>query len=270
MAYWCVLRKANPFNTPAWLEQPWIGKDKTIRDKLYDIVVATPELLERSDKANLPGNDALRLPLIQDILLVHRKMQAWMAEARMVLRIDDTGLRVTPFFMDDSEYLMTHGMDVASAAMWYWSISVLLNVTLRVLSAGVPRHHRIDTTLDDVFNPRGHAMNIVKCMHHFLNADAGLIGFQNSTFPLGSAMMYFAMDYEVETAERQTIRRHLWGASSVKPYGPMMGAFLQQLQEENLKKWNAKKGGNGAEYHVQRQRAKVWFEGKVHEPDQAT
>lgn len=271
LAYYCGLRRACPFHTIEWMQQPWLCHEKDVRDKLFDIVIALPGLLERSDTANLPGNEALRIPLLQDCLLMHQQLVSWLEGARDKLS-NDTDIGINPFFMDDADYLMTHGMDIASAAMTYWAISVLLCGTVRVLNIGVPPSHRVNTFNGDALDPRTHATNIVRCMHHFLAAEAGLIGFQNVSFPLGTALLYFAAFNETKTPERDTIVRQLWGPDSVKPYGAMMGAFLTQLQDESSKRWRykAKIPASVTGYNADRQRSQVWFNGKEHETEQGT
>lgn len=116
-------RKASPFNSDEWKSVPWRMRPKSMKDRLIDIMLEVPTLLEQMTDVSthaLPAES--RKQLLVHCEAVEEALQSWAVDmSSEILRFDYTvtGLPLFPP-MVDTEFALLH------LSIIYWFINMMV------------------------------------------------------------------------------------------------------------------------------------------------
>ncbi|XWX01515.1 hypothetical protein V2A60_009543 [Cordyceps javanica] len=245
-----------------WKRVPWKTQDKSIKDKLVDILVDIPGLLEDLDQIKDTEDPCSKEQLRQSTLLAceacHQQLVAWEEEVGDDLLIYDYTASGVPLPVPKTD-IDTALLQLTSL---YWVVCILLYSTVGLVkgegpqpdttqvqhgqpsylsppasvSSGIPSDMP-SPTLDsswqmeaDRRNPRLCAYKIAHSVHLFWEPAAGAFGNHVGLFPLGVAMRFLAGTEPIEASEPYRLMRQLFR----RPFlGTQIGAFLTNLQRES-------------------------------------
>jgi hypothetical protein len=229
-------RKRSILSDPEWKLLPWINRQKTSKDALYDILVDVPTVLENADLMrdclDLDLQEALRAQTIQDCWGINDRLVEWELTRAPHEQVAKLERRMEP---------IRSVLDLAAIHVMtlYWSTWLLLNGTMHEVAGGRP-HHK----LPEVTKSLRFCRNIANAMKWFFSEGAGMYGMMLATFPLGVAIQAVAVMPEKETGE---VRSQLATFMCYSRGGVNVGKFLRSLKKERPQtresQWEALESG---------------------------
>ena len=212
-------RKRCPLALPAWKTVPWEAADKSLKDKLIDILVDVPGLME--------DVDAFKMGRItrEEILAAHqtvkKDLHAWEAEMGNRLTTYDYTHKpeLAPPRCDDDVALL-HLSNV------YWGICLAVHSTAAVL----PRPSASSASSASSTGSgtlRQYACKIARSVHLLFEPIAGDFGCNVALFPLLSAWRFFTATEPDSPSEEQTIVMRLLGREF---QGARVSSFARNMQ----------------------------------------
>ncbi|KAK2787586.1 hypothetical protein FQN53_005036 [Emmonsiellopsis sp. PD_33] len=191
-------RKRTVLSNLEWKTVPWREIPKTPKDRLIDIFVEIPTLLENLDIMRgcqeTNPREALQHELLQTCWELERELINW----RIHLGIKDPtyALGTTD---PSSPYSLEH-LAACHIMCLYWAASIILYSTLRIVSNNPP------TPLPPHTEPRIYCRRIAEAVPLLLHPLAGGYGVHLTSFPVSAAMMYLnAVDGEMVSEEKRMI-----------------------------------------------------------------
>lgn len=267
---------------------PWQKEEKSVKDKLIDMLMDIPGLLEELDNVKAM-EDAEKKELARQNALIackicHQQLTTWEDEAGADLLVYDYVASGFPLPVPKTD------IDTALLQMTslYWVVGILLYSTIGLLkrerpqtptptqtpqpkngqpcylsppasvsssiSSGSPSpSEALAAATDDRRSPRLCAYKIAHSVHLFWEPAAGAFGNHIGLFPLGVAMRFLASIEPIETSEAYQMMRRLFR----RPFlGTEIGTFLSNLQRETPRKELRKMEGDAG---IQA-RAHAWWQ----------
>lgn len=243
---------------------PWEGKTKTMRDKLFDVLILGPGVLEKADKSMQDGSDVatlLRIDALKGLLDHFNMLGAWQTELVSTLpENNDSSGNAIPT-TQDPEWFVDRGFDVGTWMSFYWMARLTTCATIRVLSQHLPQEHAINTFNHDEFDPHTYAIYIVKGLRQFFTAEASILSFQATALQLGIVLSFLAAFYPKEPNERELIRNMLSDAAQSGPYGPLIFGFLKQMHTQTVQDLDGGHAGRVAAegWAAERVKGQTWY-----------
>ena len=223
-------RKPNFFTTAAWHTIPWQSSPRNRYDKLIDIMIALPELLQSQDAlsqklAHLGTNEDRFTALTEGQNHIHRCIR--IGESLREWEQDTLLACLEQSFISTQDYAgpvtlleicKNHGYGFFNACMQFWVTSLILyattwvsyrNITLAIRPdqlPSLPAWMRLPD-IPEYMSPRVVASNIVTCAPHYFAPNAGFWGAQCAAFPMGTALHYYAATGGLESEEMNHLRR---------------------------------------------------------------
>ncbi|KAJ6783309.1 hypothetical protein PWT90_02544 [Aphanocladium album] len=254
-------RRRSKLAEPAWKSVPWQRQDKSLKDKLVDILMDIPGLLEDLDMVKSIEEPQSKEMMRQRVLLAckrcHDELTAWEDEVGEDLLVYDYVASGLPLPVPRTD-IDTALLQITSL---YWVVGILLYSTIGILrleapptqtpppqdsqpsylsppasvssgvSSGIPSPSpsaacQIESGRR---NPKICAYKIAHSVHLFWEPAAGAFGNHIGLFPLGVAMRFLASIEPIETSEPYQMMRQLF----YRPFlGTHIGTFLSNLQKE--------------------------------------
>lgn len=279
-------RRRSQLATPDWKSVPWEREEKSIKDKLVDILMDIPGHLEDLDNVRAAENPYTRARIRKAALFACganiASIAAWEDEVGPELQIYDYLVSGLPLPIPKTD------VDTALLQLTtlYWVVGILLYSTYGMLkkdemeaetpqpqtsqptsylsppssiasgasgipSPGMVREER-PPKVDHRRDPRLLAYKIAYSVHLFWEPAAGAFGNHVGLFPLGVAMRFLASVEPIQTSEAYAQMRQLFR----RPFlGTVVGEFLSNLQKQTPKpELRNMQGDAGIEA-----RAKVWW-----------
>ncbi|OAA56785.1 Zn(2)-C6 fungal-type DNA-binding domain protein [Cordyceps fumosorosea ARSEF 2679] len=250
-------RRRSELATPQWKQEPWKTQSKSIKDKLIDILVDVPGLLEDLDKVKATDDpdakERARLRALVACKACHHQLTLWEGEVGDDLFVYDYVVSGDPLPVPKTD------VDTALLQMTslYWVVCILLYSTIGLLmrearqppatpqprpgppsypsppasvSPDKPSPASPSPTDDDRRNPRLCAHKIARSVHLFWEPAAGAFGNHVGLLPLGVAMRFLAgTEPRIEASDAYSRMRSLFR----RPFlGSHVGTFLSNLQRE--------------------------------------
>lgn len=243
-----TLRKPNSVTKLAWHTVPWQTPARNMHDKLVDIMIALPDLLQGQDEilqraANVE-TDQDRFTILTDgqnhirrCIRIGESLREWEQEALMA------SLGQSPLDLQNYtgpltllEVCKNHGYGFFHDSMQYWVSCVVVYCATWLSYRGVTLAARPNDPpslpawikLPDVpewMNPRLVASNIVTCAPHYFEERAGFWGAQFAQFPIGATLHYYAATGAQNSEEIGQLRR-LMGQAKL---GSVTNEFLRSI-----------------------------------------
>jgi hypothetical protein len=235
-AYCFSSRKASAFQAPEWSTLPWMNKEKTVKERLYDILMPLPGLLEVVEKLDETCSYEAHHQLRSDLLKYYIELQTWEESLRLQLASDATSYSDSEEF--NSKSFDAFGMDVAHSLTTCWAVFIVLCDTLIDLEATQPD---IDTAISstnrmmEILDPEVYIRRITSCLDYFFQPEVGFGGFQIACLPIGTLLAHYARPASHSTEELHKLIGRLCDASRSGVLGPIIGDFLKQLRDA---RWN--------------------------------
>jgi hypothetical protein len=216
----CCARKRTPLAEPAWMMIPWSKSSKTHKDKLVDIFVEIPSLLEDLDHLKQSPTEQLYRQFMTDYARIDLGLTAWLQNHAPVQHLDILQARghINPTAED---------LAVAQIMSLFWTMSILahnamlLAVTLDPSSS--PLSHLPPHT-----NPRQYCTFIADIVEVFFQPEAGIFGMQAVPFPVGIALEYL-MSTEGYGSD---VSKKLAGYLTNRGFGISIGNFIMSSRKE--------------------------------------
>jgi len=171
-------RKASSLESVEWSSIPGMGEEKVLKERLHDVLMPIPGLLERFDSTEESSHEE-RQCVLQELVLAYQRLRNWKAE-----------LDIQLFGIDgysSPESLLRFGISAVDSVLLYWSVCVVLYTTIKTMQARHPFNSACHFK-DDVFispDPDANWRNILKFIRYFIRPEAGLAGFTNVLTPVG-------------------------------------------------------------------------------------
>lgn len=254
-------RRRSKLATSAWKSVPWHTQDKSVKDKLIDILIDVPGLLEDLDNIKATEDPQSKELARQSALLAckvcHQQLIAWEKEVGDDLLIYDYIASGFPLPVPKTD-IDTALLQITSL---YWVVGILLYSTIGLLKREGPQQQiprpqsgqpsylsppaSVSSSIssgslspspapvwkpqDDRRSPILCAYKIAHSVHLFWEPAAGAFGNHIGLFPLGVAMRFLASTEPIKTSEPYRLMRQLFR----RPFlGTQIGTFLSNLQRE--------------------------------------
>lgn len=264
----------SPFDTNQWLTAPWMDTVKTPLDKLTDIMVQTPRLLEDLDVIRAtPVNR--RTPREWRLLLdrcseIEESILAWNTSMKHDLQTYDYTYAGSPLPVPEVD----RGFAVLHLCFFYWSCSVLLYTTIHIIATEANRDGCLTNSSPVPFalhgfpnyqnerNPTLHAHRILHALPLSYKPHAGGYAALSSTFPLGMSLRYLVVAHLFPHEGDNAGPRDEFLQKTVSQ--PFMGAYTPRFID-HLFKVDAPVEclRNMTGWHGMELRAKTWWFGST-------
>ncbi|KAK5992105.1 hypothetical protein PT974_05503 [Cladobotryum mycophilum] len=262
-----VMRKKRCiFSDRAWKTTPWEGKEKSIKDRLLDIMVDIPGLIEdygviHAGLSQLPVDTLKRLreQLLQRCWGVEAALAQWEIIAGPKLQVFDYTLMGSPVLAPKND----EEIGLLQLANMYWSSYLLLYTTIRF---AIRSNQQATTTVDPVqeppnakpgplreerhsenqqsastpvpslrdyasFDPKIFAYKIAHSVHLLFEPASGGFGGTVGLFPLGLALRLLLT---VEPPNERSVELEMLCSLFDKPFmGSTVGTFLTNLRKDS-------------------------------------
>ncbi|PGH05403.1 hypothetical protein GX51_02927 [Blastomyces parvus] len=209
-------RKRSILSNPEWKTIPWREIPKTPKDRLIDILVEIPTLLE-----NLDISRACPDPEIQEFQRRDLLQTCWELEKELVNWRNELGI-IDPNYSLDAE-TSSFSLDYVAAChimCVYWAICIILYSSLRILSCP-------QVVLPPRTDPRIYCGRIAKAMPLLLHPLSGAYGVHLASFPVSLALIYLnAVDGDAIYEEKRII----FDAFAKSGYGKTVERFHQSMR----------------------------------------
>jgi hypothetical protein len=193
------------FEDISWRTDPWIGRARTLKDKLFDIVVDIPGYMEYFHNINALTNGEQRLEASAGLLArcckTDRNRLDWEMEAASKIQRFDytvTGLPVPGLAKSED-------LSVLSLSCFHWAMCIPLHCIIRDLvceDASVSnRGESLASRLSHI-DPDKYAHKIARCVHLHFDPQAGGLGANLGIMPL--AVAWFYLDSIMTSSEMES------------------------------------------------------------------
>jgi hypothetical protein len=211
-------RKRSILSNMEWKAIPWSHIKKTPRDRLLDVLVEIPTLMEESDILNSydePGKkDHHRKKLIGKCWFYDKQLREWYKKVS-----PDNVLR--PFNTEESTLI--DPMDLASAYLMtlYWTTCILLYDVMHAIVCP-------STQLPERASIKPYCQKIFRTVPIFFHPAVGTYRTHLATFPLSLAILHLsAFEPEERILEQRFLEEYFQ-----RPEGMALGNFLRSLELE--------------------------------------
>ena len=225
-------RKSTFFADAAWLDIPFRGRTRGMRQELIDIFVHVPTFLEELfgfDPAK--GSPADRHHLSQRIIRlassIDSLLRAWYLKLGEQTDLSRTHNGVPEDFESEN-------INFALLLTFYWAIKLIVCGKWAMQRASIEA-----ALLDDELPPPTLpdalpiAMTIARSSAYFFSPEVGTIGPHAFSFPLGAAIEYFMESKTTDTEELKDALKNF----STGYMGPMMEKWLESMLSTKSAKW---------------------------------
>ncbi|KAL2371726.1 hypothetical protein RJ035_002320 [Blastomyces gilchristii] len=214
-------RKRIILSNPEWKNIPWSEIPKTPKDRLIDILVEMPTLLE-----NLDISRACSDPEIQEFQRLDLLQTCWELEKELINWCMELGITDPTYSLDAGQSPFSLDYLAACHIMClYWAICIILYSSLRILSCP-------QVVLPPQTDPRIYCGRIAKAMPLLLHPLSGAYGVHLASFPVAIALMYLnAVDGEAIYEEKRTI----FDAFARSGYGKTVERFNQSMRRQDAR-----------------------------------
>ena len=225
-------RRPNFFTTAAWHTIPWQSSPRNGYDKLIDIMITLPQVLQSQDAlsqklTNLETYEDRFTALTEGQDHIHRcirigeALREWEQDTLLAC-LDQSSVSSQNYAgpVTVLEICKNHGYGFFHVCMQFWVASLIVyattwvsyrNITLAIRPDQVPSLPAWMRLPDipEYMNTRLIASNIVACVPHYFEETAGFWGPQCATFPMGTALHYYAATGGLDSEEMNQLRRLL-------------------------------------------------------------
>lgn len=242
-----TLRKPNFLSGRAWHTIPWETAPRNLRDELCDIMIALPDVLFKQDalsrklncletKSDLFSVLTEGQEHINRCILIATSLREW-EERALSTCLDKSSLQTSNFAgpLTLLEVCKDHGYGFFHVVMGYYAACIILYGSTWIaksnITAAAIQPHPLPALmkLPEIpawMTPRVAASNITKCAAHYLIPEqAGFWGPLSATFPMGTALHFYAATGGQDSAEMQQLRR-LFAQGTP---GHFAGEFLRSM-----------------------------------------
>ncbi|KAK2809698.1 hypothetical protein FQN50_003543 [Emmonsiellopsis sp. PD_5] len=208
-------RKKTVLSNPEWKTVPWREIPKTPKDRLIDIFVEIPTLLENLDIMRGCQETNTRATLQHELF-----QTCWELERELINWRIQLGIKDPTYTLGSSPYSLEH-LAACHIMCLYWSLCIILYSTLRIVS------NNPQTPLPPHTEPRIYCHRIAEVVSLLLHPLAGGYGVHLTSFPVSAAMMYLnAVDGEMVSEEK----RMIFEAFKVSGHGRTVERFNGSMQ----------------------------------------
>ena len=228
-------RKPNFFTHPAWHTVPWRTSPRNIHSKLVDIMITLPDLLRSQDilsqQLTRLKTDSDRFAALTNgqihinrCIRIGESLREW-EQNTLLACVEQSAISEENYAgpLTILEVCKTHGYGFFNICMQFYVSCLILYATTWVSYRTVALAVRPDQLpslpswmrLPDIpewMNPRTAASNIVSCVPHYFEPEAGFWGAQSASFSLGAALHYYAATGGLESEEMNQLRRLFYQA----------------------------------------------------------
>ncbi|VUC20209.1 unnamed protein product [Clonostachys rosea] len=221
-----MARKRCFLSDPVWKTVPWTEHEKTPRDRLLDILVDLPAILEAIDVAQVwKDADKKRTCftfIVKGLLRLLDRMLEWHDQ-------HFSSLEEFPRYLDEQlpEVIKVGQLAAAHVMSLYWSMCVRAVTILHKLQPpGSPRHPiDIDACCHD----------IVCTLRIFTHPSAGMFRQHITPFPMSTALLHLMMvEPAILRREREVLLREMG-----KPECDLVRMFILSLEPRAIEKMQA-------------------------------
>lgn len=190
-----VRRQRCRLSDPVWKSAPWAILPKTPKDKLLDIMVDIPGLMEDShhleEEADPSSNDPdLRIKVLEECWRIDGELTSW--EEDLAPRHALAELRARGY-----ENPTADDVAVAQSMTLYWTACLLTYSSLRkTLLSGPSSSPGATAALPDRTDPMIHCAAIADIVEIFFQPSAGMFGWHAAPFPMGAALMVLGSTWD--------------------------------------------------------------------------
>ena len=223
-------RKSNFFTETAWHTIPWTSSPRSLHDKLVDVMITLPRLLQsqddltqilesiETDKDRFEGLTEGQKHLARCIR-IEESLREWERTAVQIC-LEQSVNPATNFTGPVTllDVCKNHGYGFFNVCMQFWVATLLLYATTwisyrKVMLAiqpdqipSLPTWMRLPD-IPEWMNPRPLASNIAACAPHYFSPNAGFWGAQCASLPVGAALHYYAATGGSDSEEMAQLRR---------------------------------------------------------------
>ncbi|KAL7935144.1 hypothetical protein V8C35DRAFT_279598 [Trichoderma chlorosporum] len=248
-------RKRSPIDTPAWRTIPWELTEKSSKDKLLDILLTIPSLLETMDhlKTCSQGSEETRKRewLLKTYRACTRDLAVWRVSSghdvdkfdytvvgaalpKLETDEDFAMLYLTNLFWITSLYLSNIQDFIGNPQSSKTAFSLSLNPrsgsrtdTIGPASSGSKCLEHMSEATTPLDSPTSYACRIAHAIPLFLQPNAGTVYANAALFPMGVALQWFG---EVEPGDTPSPEHHMMLELFQQPLmGSYVGRFLRNL-----------------------------------------
>jgi hypothetical protein len=215
-------RKKSVLSTPEWKIIPWELHAKTQKDRLLDILIEIPTLLEESDLLLRSSNETQedkyyrRQRLIDHCWLCDEQLTAWHETV--------TIYKNSQPFNNAQESILVDTMDLGSVHLMtlYWSTCILLYSVLR---QAIGPESKLLPERTDI---KTYCRKIVRAMPIFFHPAVGAFRAYLSTFPMYVVILHLYVFGEEEKKAELKMLEDCYDT----PEGMTVGRFMKSVELE--------------------------------------
>ncbi|KAL9612675.1 MAG: hypothetical protein Q9167_002757 [Letrouitia subvulpina] len=233
-------RRSNYLCSEIWTTEPWRKTEKDLKDELHDIMAKLPPLLECFDIANCHTHAAdcqrQHLLVADRCWEIDRLLQQWRDRvvskfsaplpSAIQMQTHSVSIRSS---RDQRIYFRVDDYVEAYMLMLYWTTCILTYGTLHLCCAKL-HFESLSSVLErlpDRTRVQQYAISIANSVEYFIHPDMGFLGPQFLSFPMGTALHFFALVDEPENAVYK--RRLISAISQIDQLGLSIGDFLSSM-----------------------------------------
>ena len=265
-----TLRKPNFFTSIAWYTIPFETSPRNLHDKLCDIMITLPDLLQSQDRlsprlVSPQTNDERYATLtegqnhITRCIRVGEALRGWEQSVLLACQAENSQSIAGPQTLRD--VCKNHGHGFFNLSMQYWVACIILYSATWTSYRTVTLAARPDQApsmpgwlkLPDIpewMNPHPPAANIVACAPHYFDENGGFWGAQAATFPMGAALHFYAATGRQNSEEMAQLK----GLFNRPKLGGVTSEFLRSIANTG-----STKKGDPAQREEHNKMASSWF-----------
>ena len=221
-----IRRKRTFLAEEAWKTIPWEEQEKTARDRLLDVAVDVPGLLQELDEfCEWPTSDKLD-SLLQNLKQVEAGLTHWFEVEAPISRVENLQAR-------GFEAATKGDFAVVEVMTVHWTMCLLIYSALHIIT-----HLRPDLTLSNPAvaellslpksDPRWYCTLIADTVGVFFQPHAGGMFAKSAAFPIGVSLGYFMSTEGLGSREAKILLGYLTQGNQ----GKAMGAFIKGSVKE--------------------------------------
>lgn len=188
--------------SPEWRSIPWHNRQKSTRDRFFDIVFKVPGLLQEADFAYTYGSPEMIKSSLSDLAGVVIEMQKWSTSCEALMPDEFSGITSKLMYSQGVDIYseavrlslnmslnwkkgspnLLHDKDFMHSLMQMWGVMINLSMTFQALRAKLPVKEARDY---EIIDPLPYVVVILQCLPLCVQ-DGGIVGAQAVLFPLGA------------------------------------------------------------------------------------
>jgi len=199
---------------------PWSKSQKTDKDRLVDVFVKIPGLLEDLDHLKQSPTEGLYQQFLADYMRIDLELTAWFQNQAPVEHLD---------LLQARGYTNPTAEDLAVAQIMslFWTMSILAHSAM-LLAVTVDPSSSPLSHLPQHTNPRQYCILIADIVDVFFQPEAGIFGMQAIPFPVGIALEHL-MSTEGYGSD---VSKKLAGYLTHRGFGASIGNFIVSSRKE--------------------------------------